>query len=121
MGSLIKDGCLAPMCAWSAATAVTVEDVSAGEEGNSQAVERDFSPRGVQSLFSEVGVAASWTLDGEGLRGSAIFVGDNVGVVGRMAADGEDGDSGRRKCAAGESGRRNGEVRGEPKERGDGL
>ena len=46
---------------------------------------------------------------------------DGVGVVGRMATEGEDGDCGRPSCAAGDSGRRNGEVRGKPKESGDGL
>ena len=40
------------------------------------------------------------------------FVGEVVGVEGRIiVADGEAGDSGRRK----------GDVRGEPKERGEGL
>ncbi len=43
---------------------------------------------------------------------------DLVGVVGRIVVD---GDSAWRRGEAGESGRRKGEVRGEPKERGEGL
>lgn len=43
--------------------------------------------------------------------GVCAFVGEGVGVVARIVPNGETGDSGRRK----------GEERGEPKERGDGL
>ncbi len=81
----------------------------------------DLRPRGVQAPLSEVGVVASWSFVGEGLLGRAILVGEKVGVVGRIAAEGEYGESGRRSCVAGDSGRRNGEVRGEPNERGEGL
>ena len=100
--------------------AVMMEELRAGE-GISQGLVRGLRPRGVQVSLSEVRLEASWSLEGEGLRGSAALVGDIVGVVGRMAAEGEEGDSGRRSCVAGDSGRRNGEVRGEPKERGEGL
>lgn len=40
-----------------------------------------------------------------------FFVGEVVGVVGRSAVEGDAGDSGRRK----------GELRGDPNERGEGL
>lgn len=55
-------------------------------------------------------MAFCWSLEGD-CRGVCTFVGDGVGVVGRTVFEGEAGDSGRRK----------GEVRGEPKERGEGL
>lgn len=86
------------------------------------------SPRGVQVVVSEVGVVAVWSLDGE-LSGVAwmnfvgegrgewvsfVGEGDGVGVVGRIAVEGEEGESGRWKGDAGDSGRRKGEVRGEP-------
>ena len=45
---------------------------------------------------------------------------DLVGVEGRIVVI-VDGDSAWRRGEAGESGRRKGEVRGEPKERGEGL
>ena len=45
---------------------------------------------------------------------------DLVGVEGRIVVV-VDGDSAWRMGEAGESGRRKGEVRGEPKERGEGL
>ena len=69
------------------------------------------STRGVQFSLSEVGVRAlCWSLEGD-WRGVCAFVGEGVGVGGRIVFEGEAGDSGRRK----------GEVRGEPKERGEGL
>lgn len=59
-----------------------------------------------------------WSLVGEesgefgGFVGDVkALVGEVVGVVGRSVVDGDAGDSGRRK----------GEVRGEPNERGEGL
>ena len=60
---------------------------------------------------------------GEGLRFCGGFVGDSVGVDGRSAMDGEDGDCGRPppNVDEGDSGLRKGDVRGEPKERGEGL
>ena len=66
-------------------------------------------PRGVQNPSFEVGVPEFWSFDGEvwGTLGVELAF---VGVVGRIV-EGEAGDSGRRK----------GEVRGEPKERGEGL
>lgn len=88
-----------------------------GDEGGSSlaaGVRKGVMPRGVQlPSFVEVGVVAVWwSLEGD-WRGVWILVGDGegVGVVGRREGEGEAGDSGRR----------NGEVRGEPKERGDGL
>ena len=101
--------------------AVVAEEVRVGEMGRSEDVVDGLSPRGVQVPVSEVGVVASCSLVGEGLRGRAILLGEKVGVVGRTAAEGEDGESGRRSWVAGESGRRNGEVRGDPNERGEGL
>lgn len=92
-----------------------------GEGETSRVILKEPIPRGVQTSDSEVGVEASWSLEGEGLRGSGVLVGDSVGVVGRIVAEGDDGDSGRRNCVAGDSGRRKGEVRGEPNERGEGL
>lgn len=69
----------------------------------SRGVREGVRPRGVQGLVSEVGVVVVfWSLEGEV---------SGVGVVGRMVGEGDEGDSGRRK----------GEVRGEPKERGEGL
>lgn len=92
-------------------------------------------PRGVQLLplravggvegavvteFLSKGVVAGLSLEGEergekGLVGDETgvwgFVGEMLGVVGLRAGEGEAGDSGRL----------NGEARGEPNERGDGL
>ena len=82
---------------------------------------RGLRPRGVQVPLSDVGVVASSNFVGEGLLGRATLVGENVGVVGRIAGEGEDGESGRRSWVAGDSGRRKGEVRGEPNESGEGL
>ena len=65
-----------------------------------------FCPLGVQTLSEDGGAEAS--LSFEGVVG---FVDACVGVVGRIVVDGEDGDSGRRK----------GEARGEPKDSGEGL
>ncbi len=67
-------------------------------------------PRGVQVPSLLVGVLLLWSFDGEGI-GVCAFVGEVVGVVARIVLDGEAGDSGRRK----------GEERGDPKESGDGL
>lgn len=100
---------------------MTVEELRVGEGETSRLAVRQLMVRGFHSGVSKVGVEASWSLEGEGLRGRATFVGDNVGVVGRMAAEGDDGDSGRRNCVAGDSGRRKGDVRGEPNDRGEGL
>ena len=47
----------------------------------------------------------------EGVRGRVLEGDAGVGVVARPAGEGDAGDSGRR----------NGDERGEPKERGDGL
>jgi len=69
------------------------------------------STLGVQLPSFEVGVRElCWSLEGDG-RGVCTFVGEGVGVVGRTVFEGEEGDSGRRK----------GEVRGEPKDKGEGL
>ena len=69
------------------------------------------SPLGVQLPSFEVGVVTFCSFEGD-WRGVWGFVGEVVGVVGRIVVDGEgEGDSGRRK----------GEVRGEPKDRGEGL
>ena len=67
-------------------------------------------PRGIQSPPMEGGVLTFWSLDGDWM-GVCVFVGELVGVVGRIVVEGERGDEGRWK----------GVVRGEPKERGDGL
>ena len=80
-------------------------------------------PRGVQEaslevfVFGVVAVALSWVLEGEAC-GIVDVERDLVGVVGRIVVDGE---AAGWRGEAGESGRRKGEVRGEPKERGDGL
>ena len=63
-------------------------------------------------------VVLSWILEGE-VCGIVGVDRDLVGVVGRSVV--VDGDSAWRRGEAGESGRRKGEVRGEPKERGEGL
>lgn len=71
-----------------------------------------------------VGVVTLWSFEGD-CSGVCGFVGEVVGVVGRpmlgvdvgvvarMVEAGEEGE--------GDSGRRKGEVRGEPKESGEGL
>lgn len=68
-----------------------------------------------------VGVETVWSLDGD-CSGVCGLVGEVVGVVGRALEVGVEGlmvDAGEE--GAGDSGRRKGEVRGEPKERGEGL
>lgn len=68
-----------------------------------------------------VGVVTVWSFEGD-VRGVCGLVGDVVGVVGRAVDVGVDGrivDAGEE--GEGDSGRRKGEVRGEPKERGEGL
>lgn len=71
-----------------------------------------------------VGVVTLWSFEGDcsgvcGFVGEVVgvvgrpMVGVDVGVVGRMVEAGEEGE--------GDSGRRKGEVRGEPKESGEGL
>ena len=77
----------------------TVLAVRVGEAGGSSCGIAGLSPLGVQLPLSDAGVAAVCSLDGDRL-GECIF-----------GREGEAGDSGRRK----------GEVRGEPKDRGDGL
>lgn len=81
------------------------------------------SPRGVQVVVSEVGVVMVWSFTGDvsGVtwmdfvgEGRGEWVSFGVGVVGRIAIEGEEGESGRRKGDAGDSGRRKGEVLGEP-------
>lgn len=72
---------------------------------------------------SIVGVVTVWSFEGDTCNGVCGFVGEVVGVLGRALLDvgvegriveaGEEGE--------GDSGRRKGEVRGEPKERGEGL
>ena len=66
--------------------------------------------RGVRSAKAEEGVLRDWSFEGD-CRGVWGFVGEVVGVVARMVGVGERGEEGRWK----------GEVRGEPKERGEGL
>lgn len=73
---------------------------------------------------SIVGVVTVWSFEGD-CNGVCGFVGEVVvGVVGRAAAV-DVGVEGRTKEVGeegeGDSGRRKGEVRGEPKERGEGL
>ena len=71
-----------------------------------------------------VGVVTLWSFEGDcsgvcGFVGEVVGVvrrpmlGVDVGVVARMVEAGEEGE--------GDSGRRKGEVRGEPKESGEGL
>lgn len=81
-----------------------------GDVGGSRWFIDGLSPRGVQFASLLVGVLLLWSFEGDWI-GVCTLVGDAVGVVARMVLDGEAGDSGRR----------NGEVRGEPKDRGDGL
>ena len=66
--------------------------------------------RGVQSAAIEGGVLTFWSFDGDCI-GVCCFVGEVGGVVARMVVEGVRGEEGRWK----------GEVRGEPKERGEGL
>lgn len=97
---------------WFAAIVVTALELRVGDTGwsRSRGVREDVSSRGVQNPSFEAGVLAFWSFDGEvcGTLGVELAF---VGVVGRIVVDGEAGDSGRR----------NGEVRGEPNERGEGL
>lgn len=68
-----------------------------------------------------VGVVMVWSFDGD-CNGVCGLVGEAVGVVGRAVAVGVEGlivDAGEE--GAGDSGRRKGEVRGEPNESGEGL
>lgn len=65
-----------------------------------------FPRRGGQSAVMEGGVLTFCSFEGDG-RGVCGF----VGVGGRIVVEGERGEEGRWK----------GEVRGEPKERGEGL
>jgi hypothetical protein len=53
-----------------------------------------------------------FSFDGD-IMGVSPFPGELVGVLGRIVVVGEDG--------VGDSGRRKGEVRGEPKDSGEGL
>lgn len=64
----------------------------------------ETNPRGVRLSLSCVGVGDEGFANLEGVNKLAPFVGDGVGVVCRLAEDGEEGDSGLRK----------GELRGEP-------
>lgn len=79
-------------------------------------------PRGVQGaslevvVLGDVIVVLSRCFDGD-VCGIVGVESDLVGVVGRTVEEGESW----RRGEAGESGRRKGEVRGEPKERGEGL
>lgn len=57
-----------------------------------------------------VGVLLLYNFEGD-VIGVCALVGEGVGVVARTVLDGEAGDSGRL----------NGEERGDPKDRGDGL
>lgn len=82
-----------------------------GERGGSRAVREGVRPRGVQLPEVEGGVAVFWGLQGDARGG---LVGDAVGVAGRCAGEGDEGESGRRNGEAGDSGRLKGEVRGEP-------
>lgn len=68
-----------------------------------------------------VGVVTVWSFEGDCI-GVCGFVGEVVGVVGRAVEVGVEGltvEAGEE--GDGDSGRRKGEVRGEPKERGEGL
>ncbi len=110
-------------------------EFSAPGVGVGDELRRPSVPRGVQ-LFPlravggvdgavTAGLLSRWvalglSLDGEETgvndlvgdeRGVWGFVGETLGVMGRKEGEGEAGDSGRR----------NGEARGEPNERGDGL
>lgn len=102
---------------------VKVEELRAGdgETSREKGIVDKSMPWFARLSRSAVGAEPPWSLEGDGLRGSAVLVGDTVGVVGRIDAEGDDGDSGRRNCVAGDSGRRKGDVRGEPKDRGEGL
>ena len=84
-----------------------------GDAGGSRWVTDGVRPRGVQvpsSLAVVVGVLLFWSFKGD-WTGVCALMGDVVGVVARTVVVGEAGDSGRRK----------GEERGDPKERGEGL
>ncbi|KAI4240756.1 MAG: hypothetical protein L6R42_011457, partial [Xanthoria sp. 1 TBL-2021] len=76
------------------------------------------------SSSASVGVATLWSFEGD-CSGVCCFVGEVVGVVGRPMVGVDVGVVGRIVEAVeegeGDSGRRKGEVRGEPKERGEGL
>lgn len=63
------------------------------------------------------GVDAFWSFEGEVRMGWCGFVGEVVGVMGRELGDAP-GEEARYDWDAGDSGRRKGEVRGEPIERG---
>ena len=97
---------------WFVAIAVTALELRVGEVGasRSRGAREGVRPRGVQKPSFEVGVVAFWSFEGDvwGTLGVELAL---VGVVGRIVVEGEAGDSGRRK----------GEVRGEPNERGEGL
>lgn len=71
----------------------------------------------------KVGVATVLSFEGD-CNGVCGFVGDGVGVVGRGEEVGVEGrmvEAGEEGEGFGDSGRRKGEVRGLPKERGEGL
>lgn len=75
---------------------------------------------GVSPPVDAKGVDAFWSFEGEVRTGWCGFVGEVVGVMGRELGDAP-GEEARYDWEAGDSGRRKGEVRGEPIERGEGL
>lgn len=75
---------------------------------------------GVSPPVDVKGVDAFWSFEGEVRTGWCGFVGEVVGVMGRELGDAP-GEEARYDWDAGDSGRRKGEVRGEPIERGEGL
>ena len=105
---------------WMAVMALVVR---VGEGGVGRVVRGGGRPRGVVQGKSLVGVDGFGavvdvvsSLEGE-VCGIVGVERDLVGVEGRIV----EGESVWRRGEAGESGRRKGEVRGEPKERGEGL
>ena len=75
---------------------------------------------GVSPPVDAKGVDAFWSFEGEVRIGWCGFVGEVVGVMGRELGDAP-GEEARYDWEAGDSGRRKGEVRGEPIESGEGL
>lgn len=86
-----------------------------GDAGGSRGLaDNRFCPRGVHALALAVGDSvATGEVASRSFEGVVGRVDRCVGVVGRIVDEGED--------AAGDSGRRKGEVRGELNERGEGL
>lgn len=74
------------------------------------------------SSLSTVGVVTLWSFEGD-CSGVCGFVGEVVGVAGRpiigVGVAGRTVDAGEE--GVGDSGRRKGDVRGEPKDSGEGL